>query len=47
MVNEVYLTNGEMIETPFDFPIRLKLELYDKEDNLIYSTDFYNKLTAM
>ena len=37
--------NADMIETPFDFPIRLKLELYDKEDNLIYSTDFYNKIT--
>ena len=36
---------SDMIEVPLDIPIRLKLELYDKEDNLIYETDFYNQIT--
>ncbi len=34
-----------MIEIPIDIPIRLKLKLYDKEDNIIYETDFYNLFT--
>ena len=37
--------NSDMIETKLDFPIRLKLELYDQEDNLMYTTDFYNSIT--
>ena len=36
---------SDMIEIPIDIPIRLKLELYDKEDNIIYETDFYNQIT--
>ena len=36
---------SDMIEIPIEFPIRLKLELYDKEDTLIYETDFYNQIT--
>ena len=36
---------NELEEVEFDQPIRLKLILFDKEDNTIYETDFYNSIT--
>ena len=30
---------------PFEKPIRMKLELSDRQKNIIYTTDFYNSIT--
>ena len=37
--------NNNLTEVPLEQPIRFKLELYDKEDKIIYKTDFYNTIT--
>ena len=37
--------SDELEEVEFMNPIRLKLVLYNKEDNIIYETDFYNNIT--
>ena len=37
--------NNNVTEVPLEKPIRFKLELYDKEDTIIYKTDFYNTIT--
>ena len=36
---------NELIEVPFEKPIRMKLELIDREKNIIFTSDFYNSIT--
>ena len=36
---------NELIEVPFEKSIRMKLELIDREKNIIFISDFYNSIT--